>query len=56
MESRKMVLTNLFAGSGEDADIENRLVDTVGGKERESKMYRDGNMETYNTICKLDSQ
>ena len=30
MESRKMVLVNLFAGSNRDADIENRLVDTVG--------------------------
>ena len=29
-----MVLMNLFAGSNEDADVENRLVDTVGGKER----------------------
>ena len=28
-ESRKMVLMNLFAGQ-EDADIENRLVDTTG--------------------------
>ena len=27
-----MVLMNLFAGSNEDADIENRLVDTVGGR------------------------
>ena len=41
MESRKMVLTNLFAGSGEDADIENRLVDTVGGKERLGRIERD---------------
>ena len=29
-----MVLMNLFAGSNENADTENRLVDTVGGKER----------------------
>ena len=35
-----MVLTNLFAGSGEDADIENRLVDTVGGKERLGRIER----------------
>ena len=33
MDSRKMVLMNLFAGSNEDADVENRLVDTVEGKE-----------------------
>ena len=30
MGSRKMVLMNLFAGSNRDADIENRLMDTVG--------------------------
>ena len=39
MESRKMVLMNLFAGSSGDADIENGLVDTVregeGGTNRE---------------------
>ena len=29
-----MVLMNLFAGRIEDADTENRLVDTVEGKER----------------------
>ena len=30
MESRKMVLINLFAGQPGDADIENTLMDTVG--------------------------
>ena len=30
MESRKMVLMNLFSGRNRDADIENRLVDTAG--------------------------
>jgi hypothetical protein len=30
MESRKVVLMNLFAGQPGDADIENTLVDTVG--------------------------
>ena len=39
LESKKMVLMNKFAGSSGDADIQNRLVDTVGegeggGKER----------------------
>ena len=34
LESRKMLLLNLFAGSNGEADTENRLVDTVG-KERE---------------------
>ena len=30
MESRKMILMNLFAGQPGDANIENRLMDTVG--------------------------
>ena len=30
MESRKMVLMNLFAGQPGDAHLENTLVDTVG--------------------------
>ena len=29
MESRKVVLINLLVGSSGDADIENRLLDTV---------------------------
>ena len=29
MESRKIVLMNLFAGQNGDADIEDRLVDTA---------------------------
>ena len=31
----------------------------MGGEEegeREGKMYGESNMETYNTICKIDSQ
>ena len=31
-------------------------MDMEGGKEREGEMYGDGNIKTYNTICKLDSQ
>ena len=34
MESRKMVLMNLFSGRKGDADIENGLADTVGKGER----------------------
>ena len=30
MESRKMVLMNLFAGKNRDTDIENGLVNTAG--------------------------
>ena len=30
-----------------ETDIENRLMDTVGGEEREGEMYGESNMETY---------
>ena len=39
-----------------DRDIENTLMDMVGGEEGEGEMYRENNMETYITICKIDSQ
>ena len=43
MESRKMILMNLFAGRNGDMDIENRPVDTVGegesGTKGESSIY-----------------
>ena len=41
-----------------DADIENRLMDTEGvrGEEREGGTKAESNMETYITICKVDSQ
>ena len=38
-----------------DTDVENRLMDTVGGGEKmegEGGMYAKSNMETYITICK----
>ena len=31
-------------------------MDMGEGKEREGEIYGDGNIETYNTICKLDNQ
>ena len=34
--------------------MENRLTDV--GRGREGEMYGEGNMETYITICKIDSQ
>ena len=47
----------LFAGLTGDTDIENRLMDTVdGGRKGEGGMYRESNMETYTTICKIHSQ
>ena len=35
---------------------ENRPMDMGGGEEGEDEMYGESNMETYNTICKIDSQ
>ena len=55
MESRKMVLKNLFAGQ----QRRNRHREqTYGHGERrgEDEMYRKSNMETYITVCKTDSQ
>ena len=31
-------------------------MDMVGGEEGEGEMYGEGNIEIYNTICKIDSQ
>jgi len=45
-----------FKGSSAETDIENRHMDTVGGEEIEGETYGESNMETYNTICKIDSQ
>ena len=42
-------------GSNGETDIENRLY-RHGEKGREGKMYGKSNMETYITICKIDSQ
>ena len=55
MESRKMVRNNLFAGQ----QWRNRhRTQTYGHGERggESELYGESNMETYITICKIDSQ
>ena len=40
MESRKMVLMSLFEDRNRDADIENRLVDTVGEGEFRTNLER----------------
>ena len=52
-ESRKMVLKNLFTRQ----QWRNRE-QTYGHRERgrEGEMYGKSNMETYITICKIDSQ
>ena len=55
MESRKMVLKNLFTGQ----HWRNRHREwTYGPGERGGggEMYGESNMETYITICKIDSQ
>ena len=54
MESRRMVLKNLFAVQ----QWRNRHREqTYGHGERggEGEMYGESNMETYITICKVDS-
>ena len=40
-------------GSNGEKDIQNTLMDGEGGK---GEMYEQSNMETYITICKIDSQ
>ena len=52
MESRKMVLKNLFAGQ----QWRNRQ--TYGHRERggEGELYEKRNTETYITVCKIESQ
>ena len=55
MESRKMVLKKLFTGQ----KCRNRYREkTYGHGERgaEGEMYGKSNMETYITVCKIDSQ
>ena len=55
MESRKMGLKNLFSGQ----QWRNRHRDQTyghGEKGGEDEMYGESNVETYITICKIDSQ
>ena len=54
MESRKMVLKNLFTGQ----QWRNRHKEQTyehGERGGDGEMYRKGNMETYINICKIDS-
>ena len=48
-----MVLKNLFTGNNGETDMEDILMDMGRG---ENEMYGKGNMETYITIGKIDSQ
>jgi len=43
-------------GSNGKTDIENRLMDRHRERGGEGEMYGKSNMETYITICKIDSQ
>ena len=55
MESRKMVPKNLFAGQ----QWRNRYREQIyghGERGGESEIYGESSMETYITICKIDSQ
>ena len=47
MESRKMVLMNLFRGAAMGTQTENRFMDNGRGEEREGEMNGESNMETY---------
>ena len=55
MESRKMVLKNLFTGK---QWINRQKEQTYGHEEKgeEGEMYGKSIMETYITICEIDSQ
>ena len=55
METRKMVLKNLFARQNGETDTENRLM-YMGRGQDFSEMYGKSNTETYFTICKIDHQ
>ena len=37
-------------------NLENKPMGMGGREEREGEMYGESNMETYNAICKIDSQ
>ena len=56
MESRKMVLMNLFSGKQWRNRHREQIYGHGLGEEEEGETYGESNMETYNTICKIDSQ
>ena len=39
-----------------EKQTENKPKDTGGGEEGEGELCGESNVETYNTICKIDSQ
>ena len=54
-ESRKMVVKNLFSGQ-QWRNRHRQQTYGHGEREGEGEMYGESNMETYITICKIDSQ
>ena len=56
MESRKMVLMNLFAGQQWRNRHREQIYGHRGWGEGEGEMYGESDTETYNTMCKIDSQ
>ena len=55
MAPRKMVPKNLFAGQ-QWRNRQREQTHGHGEKAGEDEMYGESNMETYITICKIDSQ
>ena len=45
-----------YQDSNGEIDIENRPMNIKGGEEEEGAIYGESNMETYITICKINSQ
>ena len=53
---REMVLMNLFAGQQRRNRPREQTYGWGGERRKEGEMYGYSNMETYNTICNIDSQ
>ena len=56
MESREMVLMNLFAGQQWRNGHREQTYGHGGRGGRKDEIYGESNMETYNTICKIYHQ
>ena len=56
MESRKIVLVNLFAGQQWRHRHREQIYRHGSRGDGEGGMYGESNMQTYFTICKIDSQ
>ena len=56
MESRKGALMNLFVGQQWRSRHREQTHGHGRGEEGGGEMYGESNMETYITICKIDSQ